>query len=127
MTGSSRSMAYHAGVAVAAVTSFLIVWTTIVRDDGSGTGYFMIILAAPVAGFAARFQAAGMARGMLGVATMQVLLGLMTATAPITARVPDGVLKAVIGNSGFTAFWLIAAACFLAASKRHGTAEALTA
>ena len=34
--------AYRAGVAVAVVASFLTVWTTIVRDDGNGMGFFMV-------------------------------------------------------------------------------------
>ena len=38
MTGS----AYRAGVGIAIVASFLTVWTTIVRDDGTGIGYFMM-------------------------------------------------------------------------------------
>jgi len=40
------SRAYRAGIAVAIVTSFLIVWTTVVRDDGTGIGYFLAIMAA---------------------------------------------------------------------------------
>lgn len=42
---ASGSRAYRVGVAVALVASFLTVWTTIVRDDGTGMGYFMVILA----------------------------------------------------------------------------------
>ena len=83
-------MPYRAGVAVAALASFLTVWTTIVRDDGSGMSYFMLIMAAAVGGFAAGFRPAGMARTMLGVAVMQALLGVATATAPIVASVPGG-------------------------------------
>lgn len=53
---------YQAGVAVALLTSFLTVWTTIVRDDGNGIGFFMLIMAAVVGGFASSFQPGGMAR-----------------------------------------------------------------
>ncbi len=81
MTGS----AYRAGVGIAIVASFLTVWTTIVRDDGTGAGYFMVIMAAAVGGFTAWFRAAGMARTMLGVAVMQLCLGALIATAPVTA------------------------------------------
>ena len=112
MTGSSESRAYRVGVAVALVTSFLIVWTTVVRDDGSGIGYFMVILAAVVGGFSAWFRPSGMARTMLGVATMQALLGIAIATAPSTASMPDGSLKALLYNGFFTALWLISAASF---------------
>lgn len=108
---------YRAGVAVALLTSFLSVWTTIVRDDGDGIGYFFVILAAGVGAFAAWFQAAGMARTMLGVATMQALLGIAIATAPVTASVPDGPFRALLFNSAFAVFWLISAAFFRAAAR----------
>ena len=57
MTGSSEmagqpansgSKAYRAGVAVAALTAFLSIWTSIVRDDGNAMGFFMTILAVGV-------------------------------------------------------------------------------
>jgi hypothetical protein len=59
-----------------------------------------------------------MARTMLGVATMQALLGIAIATAPSTASMPDGSLKALLYNGFFTALWLISAASFRGASKR---------
>src|SRR5678816_654771 len=104
MAGSTET-AYRAGVVVAAVTSLLSVWTTVVRDDSTGIGYFMVILAALVGGFAAWFRPAGLARTMFGVAIMQMLLGIALATAPVTARMPDGVFKAVLFNGVFSALW----------------------
>lgn len=109
--------AYRTGVALAILTSFLIVWTTIVRDDGSGAGFFLVILAAGVGAFAAWFRAAGTARAMLGVAVMQSLFGIAVATAPITARVADGPFRALVSSAIFTALWLIAAAFFYTAAK----------
>jgi hypothetical protein len=38
-TDASGSRTYRAGVGVALVTSFLTVWSTIVRDDGNGIGF----------------------------------------------------------------------------------------
>ncbi len=117
ITGS----AYCAGVGIAIVASFLTAWTTIVRDDGTGIGYFMVIMAAAVGGFAAWFRAAGMARTMLGVAVMQLCLGALIATAPVTANMPGGAPKVLLFNGFFTALWLISAAFFHAASKEgHG-------
>jgi len=124
MTGSSESRAYRAGVAVALLTSFLTVWTTIVRDDGTGIGFFLLIMAAAVGGFAARFRPAGMARTMLGVAIMQLLLGIAIATAPSTASTPDGVFRAMLFSGIFTALWLISAAFFRVASKSDHRAAA---
>src|SRR3954470_24074516 len=86
--GKSTSPAYGIGAAVALATSFLTVWTTIVRDDGTGIAYFLLIMAAAVGGFSAWFRAAGLARTMLGVVIMQALLGIAIATAPVTEAVP---------------------------------------
>jgi hypothetical protein len=124
MTASSESWAYRAGVAVALGASFLTVWTTIVRDDGTGIGYFMVIMAATVGGFSAWFRPAGMARTMLGIAIMQTLLGVAIATAPSTASTPDGSFKALLFSGFFTALWLISAAFFRVASKRDRKAVA---
>lgn len=122
MAGSSR--AYGAGVAVALAASFLTVWTTIVRDDGTGIGYFLLIMAAVVGGFAAWFRPAGMARAMLGVAIMQALLGVAVATAPSTAGMANGPFKALLFSGFFSALWLISAAFFRVASKRDRKAAA---
>jgi hypothetical protein len=113
----SGSRAYRAGAAVALASSFLTVWTTIVRDDGTGAGFFLVIMAAGVGGFAAWFRPAGMARTMFGVAIMQASFGLAIATAPSTASVPDGVFRALASGGFFTALWLASAILFRAAAK----------
>jgi hypothetical protein len=118
MTQPGETWTYRAGVAVAVVASFLTVWTTIVRDDGTGMSYFLLVMAAVVGGFSAWFEPAGMARTMLGVAIMQALLGVATATAPSTASQPDGSVRALLFGGVFAALWLISAACFRAASRR---------
>jgi hypothetical protein len=118
MTGLGESRAYRAGVAVAFVASFLTVWTTVVRDDGTGIGWFLVIMAAVVGAFSAWFRAAGMARTMLGVAIMQALLGVAVATAPSTASMPDGAFKALLFSGFFTALWLMSATFFRVASRR---------
>ncbi|WP_374406770.1 hypothetical protein [Pelagerythrobacter sp.] len=110
----NHSRAYRAGVALVLLACFLTVWTTIVRDDGTGMAYFMIVMAAGTSAFAARFRPAGMARAMLGVAAMQALLGIAVATAPATAQTPDGPTSALAFAAVFTALWLAAALCFRA-------------
>jgi hypothetical protein len=109
--------AYRAGICVALLAAFLTVWTTIVRDDGGGAAFFMIISAVGVGWFAAGFRAAGMARAMVGVAVMQVLLGMLYATAPVTAAEPNGVLKAVVFTCVFTLLWLVSGNFFRIAAK----------
>jgi D-alanyl-lipoteichoic acid acyltransferase DltB (MBOAT superfamily) len=114
---ASGSRAYRAGVAIALVTSFLTVWTTIVRDDGNGIGFLLLVVTAAVGAFAAWFRPAGMARAMLGVAVMQALVGIAVATAPVTASVPDASFRALVFSGFFTALWLISAICFRAAAR----------
>jgi hypothetical protein len=122
---ASGSWAYRAGAAVALVSSFLSVWTTIVRDDGTGIGSFLVIMAAATGGFSAWFRPAGMARTMLGVAIMQALLGVAIATAPSTANIPGGSSKALLFAGFFTVLWLVSASFFRAAAKgNHKTAAA---
>ena len=121
---TSGSRPYRAGVAVAVLASLGTVWTTVVRDDGNGIGFFMLIMAAGIGGFAAWFRPAGMARTMLGVAIMQVLLGMLIATAPSTANLPDGGSRIILACGSFAALWLTSAALFRAAAK--GDRERLT-
>ena len=109
--------AYRAGVVIAAVASFLTVWATIVRDDGNGTSFFMVIMAVAAGWFAAGFRAAGMARAMVGVAVMQAALGSLIATAPVTANVPGESIKALLFSGFFMLLWLVSGAFFRAAAK----------
>ena len=109
--------AYRTGVAIAGVASFLTVWTTIVRDDGNGMGFFMVIMAVGVGWFSARFRPAGMARTMLGVAVMQATVGMLIATAPVTASVPGESFKALLFSGFFAVLWLISGGFFRAAAK----------
>ncbi|MFL6830221.1 MAG: hypothetical protein ACJ8D5_06330 [Sphingomicrobium sp.] len=115
----SGSRAYRTGLAVAAITSVLTVWTTIVRDDGNGGGFFTLIMAVAVGWFAAWFRPAGMARTMVGVAAMQVVLGMLIATAPITANVPGESFKALVFSGVFAGLWLVSGAFFRAAAKAN--------
>jgi hypothetical protein len=113
----AASRAYRAGVAVAVVASFLTVWTTIVRDDGNGVGFFMVIMAVAVGWFAAGFRAAGMARTMIGVAVMQGAVGALIATAPIVSKVPGESMRALLFSTFFAGLWLVSGAFFRSAAK----------
>lgn len=118
MAGSGKGVrAYRVGVGIAALAALLTVWTTIVRDDGSGGGFLMLVLAAVVGGYAALFEASGMARAMTGVAGMQVMLGILVATAPVTASHPGLPLKVLLFNGAFALLWLMSAAFFRSAAK----------
>lgn len=114
---ASENRAWRAGAAIALITAFLTVWTTIVRDDGNGIGFFLLVMAAAVGAFAAWFRAAGMARAMFGVAVMQALLSIAIATAPVTASVPDAPFRFLLLGAFFTALWLASAIFFGIAAK----------
>lgn len=128
MTGSSEDTeaashvggtdAYRAGAAVAVAASFLTIWTTIVRDDGNGIGFFMLVMAMIVGAVSASFRADGLVGTMAGVAIMQLVLGGLIATAPSTANLPTGPMKALSFSGVFALLWLISAAFFHAASRK---------
>ena len=111
-TNSARNL-YFAGLAVMLVTSFLIVWTTIVRDDGKGIGFFAPIMTAAACAFVARGKADGMARAMLATAAVQALLAAMVATAPITAEP----VKILAASGVFCALWLASAVLFARSAR----------
>ena len=128
MTGFSHrtnaGRAYWTGIAFALATSFVTVWTTIVRDDGNGLGFLAVVMAAGVVGFATRFRSAGMARGLLGVAAIQLLIAVAIATAPSTASLSGGAIR-IVGASGLcTMLWLASALCFGAAARGERDAGA---
>ena len=115
----TASRAYRVGLGLAALTAFVTVWTTIVRDDGQGAASFMVILAAAVGALAVRMEAAGMARAMAGVAVMQVTLGLLFATAPSTIAQPGGPARALVWGAVLAGSWLASSACFRRASRKR--------
>ena len=117
-SGAPRRLAYPGGVAVALLTSFLTAWTTVVRDDGNGIGFFLVIMAAAVGSFAAWFRPAGMARAMFGVAVVQALLGVAIATAPPAAKLLDASPNPLWCSAAFTALWLVSALLFRAARDK---------
>lgn len=114
---ASGSRASRAGVGVAVITSLLALWTTVVRDDGNGIGFFMVIMAVAVGWLAAGFRSGGMARTMAGVAIMQAAVGMLAATAPVTAAIRGASMKALLLSGLCTLLWLLSGALFRASAK----------
>jgi hypothetical protein len=119
------SLAYRGGAAVALIVSFLIIWINLAvgivgEDNPINFSFFMLIFAAAIGAFAARFQPDGMARAMLGTAAVQMLLAIAIATAPSTQREPGGAVSVLVLCSFFAGLWLVSAALFLKASKAPG-------
>ena len=115
----SGRMAYRIGIGVALAAAFLETWMNLAvgivgsTDNAQNQGFFCVVVAAAACSFVARLRPDGMARAMLATAGVQALLGLMVATAPVTARVepmgPGGVL---LLSGLFVALWLVSAALF---------------
>lgn len=124
MAGASANAAYRGGAAVALTASFLQVWMNLAvgivgnTDNPQNQGFFGVVVAAAACAFVARLRPDGMARAMLATAGVQALLGLMVATAPITARDPMGATGVAILSALFVALWLMSAALFHR-STRH--------
>ena len=120
----STSMAYRAAVALAVAAAFLLVWINLAvgivgsEDNPTNLGFFLLVLAAAVGAFAAEYRSRGMARAMLGVAVVQLLLGIVIATAPSTAQVePMGAWGVLMISGFFAGLWLTSAALFRLAGR----------
>jgi hypothetical protein len=120
---SRASLAYRTAIGVAVLTAFATLWTTIVRDDGNGIGFLMLIMAVAVGWFSAAFRPEGMARTMVGIAVMQGLLGLLIATAPSTEAAPRGPTNALAFSGIFALLWLLAGAFFRSAAREGSRAD----
>lgn len=123
-------MAYRAGAALALLAGFLQAWTNLAvgivgdTDNAQNQGFFGVVVAAAALAWAVRFTGAGMARAMVAMAGIQAVLGMMVATAPITARVEPMGATGVLAVSGFfIALWLVSAALF----HRSARGEPVTA
>ena len=129
MASQFGRMAYRFGIAVAVLVSFLEVWMNLAvgivgdTDNPQNAGFFGVVVSAAACAFVARGRADGMARAMLATAGVQALLGLMVATAPITARDPAGPLGVAVLTAGFTALWLISAALFHRSARAQAAAR----
>ena len=115
---------YRWGAALAVLAGFLQAWANLAvgivgsEDNPQNQGFFGVVVAAAALAWAVRFTPAGMARAMVATAGIQAILGLMVATAPITAKVePMGPMGVVAVSAFFIALWLISAALFYRSAK----------
>ena len=127
----SGRTAYRIGAAVALGTGLLEVWMNLAvgivgsTDNAQNQGFFGVVVSAMACAFVAGLRPEGMARAMLATAGVQALLGLMVATAPITARVePMGASGVLMITGFFVALWLTSAALFQRSAQHqfHGAA-----
>jgi hypothetical protein len=112
----SDSGFYRAGVGVAAVTSFLLVWINaaagVIGSERNPLNllYLGVIGIAVVGGLLGNFRARGMARAMVAAAVAQALMtGVALAVAP---HEPPGPFGLVTLHAVFTGLWLTSAWLF---------------
>ncbi len=105
-----RGVAWRAGVALAIVTAFLLVWATlavgVIGDEADPANRLVLVIPVIALATAAlgRFQPVGMMRAMLVAATAQLLPGT------VAAMKGDGL--AVLACLCLAASWLLAAWLF---------------
>ena len=112
-----NNFAYFAGTVFAVGTGFVTVWVNlavgmILSENNPENLVFLGVLGVALAGaFAARFEAPGMAKAMLATAAVQAAIGIIVGVA----RLDEPYTAMLI--TGFALPWLLAAACFKAASR----------
>ena len=117
----SGSLAYRAGVVVAAGTSFLIVWSNlavgIIGDENNPLNqiFFGVIAVGIVGAFLARFRAKGMALAMAVTAAAQFGAGFV-------ALAYEHIVFAIVGV--FSMGWLLAAWLFREAARGEKASQA---
>jgi hypothetical protein len=109
---------YRGGVALALLTSFLLVWVNgavgVIGDEGNPANlmFFVVILMAIAGAIAARFEARGMARAMIVAAGAQMAVAAIVLAAGLGANEPPGMAGVVIIICFFAVLWFLSAFCF---------------
>ena len=125
MTIHAGRTAYRAAFGLWILASLLQVWANLAvgivggEDNPQNQGFFGVVVAGGACAFVARLRAEDMARAMLATAGVQALLGLATATAPITAKIDRmGARGVVIVTIVFCTMWLMSAGLFALSARR---------
>lgn len=115
---ASDSWTYRAGVGLAVVTGFLLIWVNLAVGflGGEGNLWNLLFLGVLAVGFlgavGARFRAEGMMRAALATAAAQVAVGAAALVFDLGSPGAKGVYEAVVGTGLFTTLWLGAAGLF---------------
>lgn len=118
---TTGNVAYRAGVALALVGAFVVVWVgaAVGITDSDADGFYALALLAGIGWAAAvRFRPAGMARAMLAAALGVVLAGAVTLAAGMAA--PTAPPFEVMGLTGFFATLFLASALLFREAEKGG-------
>ena len=122
-TRMSANRAYRAGVGLAVVTSFLLVWINLAvgvignEDNPANLMFFGVIGIAIVGSILARFRAAGLANAMFAAAAAQGLVAVITIIIGWGLMEPPGAAGLVMLILFFAVLWLLCAALFRRAAE----------
>ena len=119
----SANFSYRTGVALALAAACLLGWMNLAvgiagnEENPVNLSFFVLIGAAAIGAYAVEFRAKGMARTMLGVAALQILLGVIVSTGPVAAYEPAGPTGLAALNGFFALLWLVSGALFAKAMR----------
>lgn len=119
---ASGNRAYRAGVGLAVLTAFLLIWPLlavgVVGHEGNPANLmFVAVLAiAAIGAILARGRPAGLVSAMGAAALAQLAAHLVAYVADLGGEEPNRGLVLLIGL-GYTGLWLLSAACFRAAAR----------
>lgn len=122
---TTGNVAYRAGVAVALVGAFLVVWIAAavgITDSDADGFYALALLAGIVWAAGVRFRPAGMAHAMLATALGVVLAGAITLAAGMAA--PTAPPFEVLGLTGFFATLFVASALLFRTAAQGARGDA---
>lgn len=114
----SSSTAYRAGIGIAVVAGFLLVWINLAvgiigtEDDPANLMFGGVLAVAAVGAFISRFKPRGMARALVATAVAQVLVGVIALVAGLG-------LEAAVLSAFFAALWLATAGLFRKAAREQ--------
>lgn len=117
----SPNRSYRAGVGVAVVAGFLLVWANlavgIIGDSGhwANLGFFLVLLVGMAGALVCWFRPAGMARALYATAAANVALSLWCLVAG-----PD--LRGAMVSLFFVLPWLLSAGLFRKAAREEAAA-----
>lgn len=120
----AKSGYFRAGVAVAVLTAFLLVWVNLAvgflgSEDNPANLMFLGVLTTALAGaILVRFRAAAMSGVMATTAAAQVLAGAVGLAFGWASPGGQGVYEVVMGSSGFGVLWLASAWLFSRAAAK---------
>lgn len=116
---------YKAGVGVAVLASFLLIWINgavgiIGSEDNPINLIFLAIVIIAIAGsIAANFRTAGMARTMAAAAAAQLMIGIAALVLGLGASEPPGPFGIFALNLMFVGLWSLSAGLFQRAASEE--------